>query len=118
MNALVRDQEPEVTEQARLEALERVLNEMCAHLTELVEKTLEIDALDSRETRLQREAFEERRDRAREILTDTRDRPLPVKIGNLERIVEALECSSAYFSRRAEVTGVREDLSDRIVGVK
>ena len=110
------EREPKITEQAELEWLERTLVEMCEHLAELVEKALERGAVESRETRLQLEAFEERRDRATEVLTDTQDGPLPVKIGNLERIVEALECSWAYFSSLAEAASFNDDSTVRIVG--
>ena len=68
MVAAVPQQHPDVTEQAQLEALEQMLGVMCEYLTGLVEDTLEGGALESREARLQLEAFEERRDRALEAL--------------------------------------------------
>ena len=111
MVAVVHQQEPEATEQARLEALERMLGVMCDYLTELVEDRLEREALDSREARFQLEAFEERRNRALRFLAEEQPGPLAVKLGNLERLVEALECSWIYFDDLAEAAGIFADSS-------
>ena len=98
MVAVTEQQETELAQLAQLESLERMLGEMCERLTEIVEETLESDKLESREARLQLAAFEERRDRALKTLDGEQCGPLPVKIGKLERLVEALECSWVYFS--------------------
>lgn len=118
MVAAVSQHDPEVADQARLEALEHMLGVMCEYLTGLVEDTREGGALDTREARLQLEAFEERRARALETLSDTQYGPLPVKIGKLERLVEALECSWVYFKGLAESAGIFEQSSGRAVCVE
>ncbi|NNC65274.1 MAG: hypothetical protein HKN84_10860 [Gammaproteobacteria bacterium] len=118
MVAAVRQQDSEVTDQARLEALEHMLGVMCEYLTGLVEDTREGGALESREARLQLEAFEERRDRALETLNDTQYGPLPVRIGKLERLCEALECSWVYFKGLAEAAGIFEESSGGVVCVE
>jgi hypothetical protein len=117
MVAAVRQQDPETIEQARLEALEQMLGVMCEYLTGLVEEMSEGGALESREARLQLEAFEERRDRALEALNDPQYGPLSVKLGKLERLIEALECSWVYFKGQAESAGIFEESSDRTVCV-
>jgi len=117
MVAVIRQQDPEITEQDRLEALEQMLGVMCEYLTKLVEETLEREALESREARFQLEAFEERRNRALRFLNDEQYGPLPVKIGNLHRLVEALECSWVYFNGLAETAEIFEDSSDWTVRV-
>ena len=118
MVAAVPQLDPAVTDQARLEALEHMLGVMCEYLTGLVEDTLEGEALQSREARLQVEAFEERRDRALGALNDEQYGPLPVKIGKLERLIEALECSWVYFRGLAEFAGIFEGSADRPVCVR
>lgn len=115
--AASRQQDSEITEQDRLEALEQMLGVMCAYLTKLVEQTIEREALESREARFQLEAFEERRNRALRFLDNEQYGPLPVKIGNLHRLVEALECSWVYFNGLAETAGIFEDSSDWTVSV-
>ena len=111
MLAADRQQNPETTEQDRLETLERMLSEICERLTELVDEALDSESLESREARFQLEAFEERRKRALTSL-DVRPRgALPVKIGKLERLMEALECSWDYFSGLAESAGITKDSS-------
>lgn len=111
MVAAHRQQHPEITEQDRLETLERMLGDLCQRLTELVDETLESESLESREARFQLEAFEERRNRALTSLDGKPRGPLPVKIGKLERLMEALECSWAYFSGLAESAGIAKESS-------
>ncbi len=111
MLAADRQQNPEITEQDRLETLERMLGEMCARLTELIDEALDSESLESREARFQLEAFEERRSRALTSLDAKPRGPLPVKIGKLERLMEALECSWDYFSGLAKSGGITEDSS-------
>ena len=108
MVAAVSEHDTEVTDQDRLEALEHMLGVMCEYLTGLVEDMREVGAIASREARLQLEAFEERRNRALVALDETQHGPLPVTIGKLERLVEALECSWVYFRGLAESTGIFE----------
>ncbi len=96
------------SELAQLETLETMLIEMCARLTEIVEATFEDDTVEARETRLQLEAFEERRSRALRSLGDERHGPLPIRIGRLKRLVEALECSWDYFSGVADSARIAE----------
>ena len=117
MVAAVSQLAPAVTDEARLEALEHMLGVMCEYLTGLVEDTLDGAALQSREARLQLEAFEERRDRALDTLNNEQTGPLPVKIGKLEHLVEALECSWVYFRSLAESAGIFEASAGRPVRV-
>lgn len=113
MVAAVSQHDNEVTDQDRLEALEHMLGVMCEYLTGLVEDTREVGAIASREAQLQLEAFEERRHRALVTLDEKQHGPLPVKIGKLERLVEALECSWVYFKGLAETAGIFETSSAR-----
>jgi len=118
MVAVTRHQDSEITEQAQLEALERMLGALCEYLTDLVDGKLVREDLESREARFQQEAFEERRNRALEFLKDQQGEPLQVRIGNLQRLVDALECSWVYFNGLAEAAGIFEDSSDWSVCVK
>ena len=112
MLAATEEQQPELTELEQLESLQRMLVEMCERLTDIVEETLDDDGLASRETQLQLEAFEERRDRVLKTLDAEQYGPLPVKIGKLEKLVEALECSWVYFNGLIAPTHLSENASD------
>jgi len=112
MVVVTQQQDSELTECAQLEALERMLGALCDYLTDLVDEKLKREDLESREARFQLEAFEERRNRALKYLQNQRGEPLQVRIGNLRRLVEALECSWLYFNGLAEAAGIFEDSSD------
>ncbi len=118
MVAAVTQQDPDVTDHARREALEHMLRVMCEYLTGLVEETLRGSALESREARLQLQAFEERRERALKCLAETHSGPLSIQIGKLERLVEALECSWVYFKGLAESAGIFQASTKRPVCVE
>ena len=118
MVAFTRQPNSEIVEQAQVRALEGMLGVLCEYLSGLVDRSLPREELETREARFQLEAFEERRRRALEYLDAGQDGPLVVKIGNLERLVEALECSWVYFNGLAETAGIFEDTSDWSVCVK
>ena len=101
MVSVVHQHESETTQTREVEALERTLEKLCAYLNDLIATTALGNGPTSREALLQREAFVERRNRALQALSEDRGEPLPLRIGNLAKLREALELSRAYFSQGA-----------------
>lgn len=88
----------DLDEQREVEALEHVVRALCEHVARLVDAARFDERLGTREAHLQVAAFEERRRRAlRALETDTRE-PCSIRIGNLEKLVDALDCSRLYFA--------------------
>jgi hypothetical protein len=92
------EQHADDTEERELRALERVLETLCADTTLLTDNLRTEAARPSRETELQLMAFEERLAQAANCLRHARDEAAEFRIGRLERLIEALECSRRYFS--------------------
>jgi hypothetical protein len=86
-------------ETVRLEirALERMVRALCRHTELLSRAARERGALDSREAQFQLQAFDERRNDAVRALEPGAREPDSMRIARLEKLVEALECSRAYF---------------------
>lgn len=97
MAAVLEQGPPTPAEQLQLLALEQMLRALCEQVYRLVDVARSSRRLDSREANLQLQAFEERRTRALEFLDADRYEPCSTRIGNLEKLVEALDCSRAYF---------------------
>lgn len=89
------EQHTDDPEQSRLEALERMLAALCDEATRLADdcRTQPL----SRETELQLMALDERRNQAQACLRERDREPRQFRIGRLEKLVEALDCSRAYF---------------------
>ena len=98
--AAVLEQHTDDPEQSRLEALERMLEALCDEATRLADEFRSPTHARSRETELQLMALDERRDRALECLRERDREPRPFRIGRLEKLVEALDCSWTYFGTR------------------
>ena len=96
----VLEQHADDPEQARLEALERMLAALCDETRRLAHEAHSPDRPLSRETELQLMALDERREQALACLRARGPEPRQFRIGRLERLVEALDCSWAYFRNR------------------
>jgi hypothetical protein len=88
-------QDPETTARLELRALERMVDALCCDIEQWVEDTRRRSAC--RETEFQLQAFVERRARALQFLRAPSGEPCETRIAQLERLVEALGCSRAYF---------------------
>jgi hypothetical protein len=84
---------------ARLElrSLERMIDALCEHIERLTLDARSRGELATREHNLQLEAFAERRTQALQILKTVTCESHETCISRLERLMEALECSRAYF---------------------
>lgn len=99
-----RRQNSQSTAQLELRALERMIKARCEQIDRWAQAALSRGDLASREDDFQLQAFAERRTKALEQLGASLGEPREARIGRLERLVEALECSWAYFrSKRSNV---------------
>ena len=98
--AAVLEQHTDDPEQSRLEALERMLAALCDEATRLADDCRTPTQPLSRETELQLMALDERRNQALECLRERNREPRQFRIGRIEKLVEALDCSWTYFSTR------------------
>lgn len=103
MSAVLDRQDSETTARLEARALEKMIVALCGDIEHLANDAGARGELDSREAQLQLEAFAERRAEALQRLKDPREEPREIRIARLERLVEALGCSRAYF--RAAVPG-------------
>lgn len=78
-----------------IRALVKMVRALCRHTEQLVSAARSRGALDSREAELQLRAFAERRSEALKLPAATE--PPAMRIARLEKLVEMLECSRAYF---------------------
>lgn len=86
----------ETTARLELHALERMVRVLCEH-AELLSHELCAREEASRETELQLQALDERRAQALEALQVRTAETCEMRITRLEKLVEALDCSRAYF---------------------
>lgn len=91
---------PETTEGLELRALEKKAAAICRHTTLLCREAEAAGALGTREAELQRLAFEERRSEAMRLMRNGPPEPYWTRIERLERVVDALEASRAFFKSR------------------
>src|SRR5690606_30462566 len=95
----VASRDPDTTAHLELRALEKMIRALCRHGELLVRGARARGALESREGEFQLRAFEERRSEAGRLLDDAGTEPRSMRIGRLERLAEALECSRDYFKK-------------------
>lgn len=89
--------DPDATRRMELRALEKMVRALCRHTEQLSREADARGELDSREAELQLEAFAERRGEAAQVLEPGAREPHALRVSRLEKLVEALECSRAYF---------------------
>ncbi len=112
--AAVHRQYREESEQLRLHALENKLRGLCDHVASLVDDAREHEPLATREASFQLEAFAERRSKALEYLIAEHHEPCCIQLGNLEKLLEALECSRKFFAAKAPVRVDNEISANRL----
>src|SRR5690606_9957924 len=95
---------PDTTDGLALRALEKKLAAICRHPEPLSRGAEAAGGLGTREAELQRLAFEERRRDAMRVVREGSAEPHWTRIERLERLVEALEASRAYFKSRLDGT--------------
>jgi len=96
MSAVLDRHDPE-TESLEARALEKMIRALCAQIEQLANAAGARGDLGSKEARFQLEAFAERRSQALHQLNDGAAEPHMTRVARLERFVEALDCSRAYF---------------------
>lgn len=104
MSAVLDRQDSDITAHLEARALEKMIAALCRDTERLANEASGRGELESREARLQLEAFAERRAEALERLQDAREEPAQMRIGRLEKLVEALDCSRSYFRGAAPGT--------------
>ncbi|MEJ2603403.1 MAG: hypothetical protein P8172_08920 [Gammaproteobacteria bacterium] len=80
-------------------ALETMIAARCEQIDRYVREALPPGDDRSRETDFQLMAFEERRTMALNALHDAGREPLDIRVGRLERLRRALDCSWEFFRR-------------------
>ena len=90
-------EDAETTERLELRALERMIAALCDHIDRVTCEARSRGALCSREADFQLQVFEERREQARETIEASANEPYRTRVGRLEHLVEALDCSRDYF---------------------
>jgi len=98
--AAVLESHAEHSERQHLEVLEQMLEALCEHVARLIDEARTESRLGTREAAFQVEAFEERRSRALAYVAADSSEPAWIRIDKLEKLIEALECSRAFFSAR------------------
>ncbi len=116
--AAVLEQQSDDPEQQQLETLERTLAAMCIEASRLADTLRATDAALTRETTLQLMALDERRSQALACLTAPQHEPRQFRIGRLERLVEALDCSWSYFSTQHSSGAPASAAHDRAILVR
>jgi len=118
MAAVLEPQRETLTEQDELAAVEQLARALCEQVARLIDTARSDDRLGTREARLQLAAFEERRQRALSVLDAPSGEPTSIRLGNLEKIAEALECSRAFFGTSANSEPVQASASSWSVRVR
>ena len=108
--AAVIEHPAEKSDQLQRRALEQMLESLVTHVVRLIDSAETTDQLATREAALQLEAFDERRRQAMSYLASERNEPDWLRVGNLERHVEALQCSREFFGRLTAVTAASEPM--------
>jgi LPS O-antigen subunit length determinant protein (WzzB/FepE family) len=92
-------EDPEATTRLELRALERMAEVLCEYVDQMSQR---VKSRDSRETDLQIAVFAERRAAARQALEQRAHEPAEMRIARLQKLVEALDCSRAFFGRATQ----------------
>jgi hypothetical protein len=88
---------PQAADLIEVRALEKMAAALCRHVELLWREAGAAGKPASREAELHRQAFEERRNEAMRLTRAGPSEPSSTRIAKLERLVEALEVSRAYF---------------------
>ena len=99
MRGLVLTSDPDDTRRLELRALKKMVVALCEHTEQLADVACARGAIEAREARWQLQVFGARRDEAADLLARTSSEPDAIRIARFEKLVEALECSRAYFRR-------------------
>jgi hypothetical protein len=97
------DPAAEARAEAELLAMENVARLLLRNIEQMIRTLAPAMAPQSREGRLQREVFEERRAQVMRLLDAPASGPAESRIARLARLVEALQFSRAYF-RQVQVS--------------
>jgi len=100
MSAVLDRNDTQTTAHLELRALERMIGALCAHIEHLTSSARSRGELGSREADFQLQVFAERRAQAQQTLQRSAREPDEIRIARLEKAVEALDCSRAYFRFR------------------
>lgn len=90
-------QDSDSTPGLELRALKRMIGARCEQIERWAREALSRGELDSRESNFQLQVFTERRGQALDQIENDSGEPLETRAARLERLLEALECSRAYF---------------------
>ena len=93
-------EDPDATTRLELRALERMAEVLCEYVEQM---SRAVQSRNSRETDLQMAVFAERREAARRVLEQRTQEPAEMRIARLQKLVEALDCSRAFFGREEQV---------------
>lgn len=96
----------ETTARLELRALERMIVVLCEDIERRVSESGLRSKLAAREGSLQLAVFAERRTAALQALEPVLAESLEIRISRLERLVQALDCSRAYFITAASTRSV------------
>ncbi len=101
MTATLDRYDADTTQHLEQRALERMLDAMCRQIDLACGKVASADAA-SREAALQHAAYLERRQQALSTAHSAANEPHDIRVARLERLVNALQCSRAYFCGNLE----------------
>lgn len=96
METALDQHDTDTTQRLEQRALERMLTAMCRQIDMACRKTAGADTA-SREAALQHAAYLERRQQALSTAQSAASEPHHIRVARLERLVNALQCSRAYF---------------------
>jgi len=100
MAATLNQNNPETSAHLELRAIEKMIGALCEHIGNMICDARFHSKRASRERTLQLEVFAERRTQALQLLNTTTCEPHETRISRFEKLLEALECSRAYFRPR------------------
>lgn len=92
-------EDPEATTRLELRALERMAEVLCEYVEQLANQIRQRGQSRSRETDLQLAVFVERRAAAERALASRLPEPAEIRIARLQKVVDALDCSRAFFNQ-------------------
>lgn len=101
-----------------LRALERMIGARCKQIERVAKTEIAGNAIEQRERDFQLQVFAERRTQALDLMRGDSSEPREIRAARLERLLQALECSSDYFCREAEDAVDREEAPIWSVRVK
>lgn len=96
--AVIKRSDTDTTQRLEQRALERMLTVMCTQIDQAC-RCIADTGTASREVALQHAAYLERRQQALSVTKGAMNEPHHVRVARLERMVNALQCSRAFFCR-------------------